>query len=194
MYYPDRIFPNEVSQGLPSATSLASCNLDRANKIAKKISSKNFQVYVNDDVVGTQTYGAVKNVLAIACGIFMGQNLGHNAVAALLTRGMKEIVQISDALGGKKDTILEVCGIGDFVLTCTSLNSRNVSLGFMIGKNDQNIKKYLKNTTVEGFYTIGSVKKISETHSLDLPICDALFEVLYNGKQVDLIREECFRQ
>jgi len=125
-------FAIEVAQGLPSALTLAG---EREPEIlAHAMSSPNFRLYTSDDIIGTQIGGAVKNVLAIACGIVAGKKLGENAKAALITRGLAEIIRLGQACGARAETLMGLSGLGDTVLTCSSLKSRNMSLGYALGE------------------------------------------------------------
>lgn len=125
-------FAFEVAQNLPAALTLAS--EWGVENLALAISSPMFRIYTTDDIIGTQIGGAVKNVLAIACGIVAGRKIGENARAALITRGLAEIVRLGIALGARAETLMGLSGLGDVVLTCTSLQSRNMSLGYELGK------------------------------------------------------------
>ena len=130
-------FAGEVARGLPTAVTLASRDLPLAHQIAHAIAGPVFRPYVSDDPIGAEAGGAVKNVLAIACGIVEGRGLGRSAHAALITRGFAELTRLAVALGGEAETVAGLCGLGDLVLTCSSPQSRNMSLGLALGRGER---------------------------------------------------------
>lgn len=178
-------FADEVAKGLPSATTLASNDIALARKVSKHIGTPYFRPYISDDMIGTQMGGALKNVLAIACGMITEKGLGHNAQAALITRGIAEMNRLCLKMGGKSETLLGLSGVGDVMLTCHSQKSRNFSLGMEIaaGKSLSHILKERK-TVQEGAYSAISVKALAEKHGIELPICFAVHDILHQG--VDL--------
>src|SRR5690606_34688152 len=127
-------FAGEVARGLPTAVTLACADRDLGEQLARAIASPTFRPYLADDLIGAEAGGAVKNVLAIACGIVEGRGLGRSAHAAVITRGFAEIVRVTEALGGNPATVTGLCGLGDLVLTCSSPQSRNMSLGLALGQ------------------------------------------------------------
>ena len=127
-------FANLVAQGKPTAVTVASKNLKLSEKVRDLLINKKFRVYINNDIIGVQVYGAIKNILAIAAGITEGLGYGENARAAIICRGVNEIEKVSLAFGGKKQTSLSLSGIGDIFLTCSSVSSRNYAFGLLIGK------------------------------------------------------------
>jgi glycerol-3-phosphate dehydrogenase (NAD(P)+) len=170
-------FANEISQGLPAISSLACDDIVIANFLADKLSTYNFKLYPNSDIIGTQLYGALKNVLAIMCGISIGFNLGENAKAALITKGIKEIVQIIRAKKADLKTIFEPAGAGDLFLTCNSTQSRNTSLGIEIVKFGSFNKSLLRHH-VEGVYTTNGLSKMIRSLNLTLPIFDLTCKII----------------
>ena len=176
-------FAIDLANGLPTALTLASKSDSMLEYVGELMASNNFRPYFNDDIIGVQIGGALKNVIAIATGIAMGKKLGDGAIASLITRGMNEIISFGIEMGAKKETFFGLSGLGDLVLTATNLKSRNTRLGNQIGITDG-----LKNTSndlTEGFYTTNAVYNISKKKKIKLPIIDAVYNILYNGASVD---------
>lgn len=173
-------FANEVARYLPSALILASEDIKSSIKLAKIISSRNFRLYVSDDVIGVQLGGAIKNIYAIGAGIVKGLNYGENARAAFLTRSIAEMVKICMVLGGKKESIFGLSGVGDIFLTCNSENSRNFVLGRSIGKGLE-IKNIISEnqTLAEGYYTSKALYFLLKNKKIDTPIMLGIYNILY---------------
>ncbi len=184
-------FADEVGLNLPTAVTIASENEDIAKVVASSLRHTRFRCYVSDDPVGVQVAGAVKNVLAIACGIVRGRGFGNNATAALITRGLAEMRRLGLALGGKSDTFLGLSGVGDVTLTCSSEQSRNMRLGIALGKEGANVPKILKDSPslAEGVPTVAAVLKLSQTLSIPMPLCDAVYAILYNHVSIEDVVE-----
>lgn len=184
-------FADEVGLNLPTAVTIASKNEDIAKIVASSLRHTRFRCYVSDDPVGVQVAGAVKNVLAIACGIVRGRGFGNNATAALITRGLAEMRRLGLALGGRGDTFLGLSGVGDVTLTCSSEQSRNMRLGIALGKEGANVPKILKDSPslAEGVPTVAAVLKLTQTLSIPMPLCDAVYAVLYNHVLIDDVVE-----
>jgi len=174
-------FADEVIKGLPTASVLSSKSNKTLTEISSIISHKKFRTYFNNDIVGTQIGGAMKNVIAIASGIIIGSNLGHNAGAAIITRGLSEIIDLGTQMGAKKSTFYGLSGIGDLSLTCSSLKSRNTKLGYLLAKG-----KSKTNQLFEGLESCESVCKLGDKFSLELPICNAVKKIL-NGSDINKI-------
>ncbi len=172
-------FANEIKQGLPAISSIACSDITTANHLAKILSTDNFKLYPNQDIIGTQLYGALKNVLAIMCGIVVGFELGENAKAALITKGIKEIDQLIKSKNADHKTILEPAGVGDLFLTCNSTQSRNTSLGIKIAQSGS-FSEALSDQHVEGVYT---AKALSKT--ISLPIFDLIYKIINEGLKID---------
>ena len=174
-------FAAEVIKGLPTASVLSSKSNQILNEVSSIISHKKFRTYFNNDIVGTQVGGAVKNVIAIAAGVIIGSKLGHNAGAAIITRGLSEIIDLGVQMGAKKSTFYGLSGIGDLTLTCSSLKSRNTKLGYLLanGKNKTN-------QLFEGLESCESICKLGKNFSLELPICNAVKKIL-NGSDINKI-------
>ncbi len=172
-------FAEEVAKGLPTAITLASGDLDFAQRIAEALHTPRLRIYANQDVIGAEVGAAVKNVLAIATGICDGLGLGLNARAALMTRGLAEITRFGMALGAKRETFMGLAGLGDLILTCTGDLSRNrrVGLALAAGKSVQTIQQELGHVA-EGVSTTNEVARRAAMLGVDMPITDALHEVL----------------
>ncbi len=172
-------FSSEIHMNLPTALTLAGPTLEKAKTLAKTLSSDTLRLYPSDDVKGVLFGGAFKNVLAIGAGMIEGAKLGENARAAFLTRGFSEMRQLAVALGAKEKTLFGLSGLGDLILTGTSLKlSRNYNYGFHLIQSEG-----FANTeeTVEGLNTLLQTYKLSEKLNLDLPLAKALFNVLNKG-------------
>ena len=184
-------FAKLVAEKKPTAVTLACKNVKTANNIKDLLAHKYFRVYLNTDIVGVQLNGAIKNILAIAAGIADGLGYGENARATVISRGLNEIEKVSIAMGGKKNTILTLSGIGDILLTCTSISSRNYSFGFYLGKGISH-KKILKNksTVTEGIENSKALYLIKKKLKLDTPILDSVYKVLVKKRPINKIVSE----
>lgn len=184
-------FADEVGLNLPTAVTVASDNEDIAKDVASSLRHKQFRCYVSDDLIGVQVAGALKNVLAIACGIVRGKGFGNNAAAALITRGLAEMRRLGLALGGKSDTFLGLSGVGDVTLTCSSEQSRNMRLGIALGKKGANVAKILQESPfiAEGVPTVEAVLKLAQTFSIPMPLCQAVYAILYDQVSINEVIE-----
>jgi glycerol-3-phosphate dehydrogenase (NAD(P)+) len=177
-------FAAEVARELPAALTLAS-ESDGA-KLALAMSSPGFRLYTTDDIIGTQIGGAVKNVLAIACGIVAGRALGENARAALITRGLAEIIRLGVALGARAETLMGLSGLGDVVLTCSSPQSRNMSLGFALGQGvPLNEILAARSGVTEGITTAAATLGLARRHGVDMPVVSAVDLILRDKANID---------
>ena len=179
-------FAGEVARGLPSAVTVACEDEDMAVALATALSGPVFRPYLADDLIGAETGGALKNVLAIACGIVEGRELGRSAHAAVITRGFAEIVRVAQALGGKAETVAGLCGLGDLVLTCSSPQSRNMSLGLALGQG-MSVEQALagKRSVAEGYESAPAVRELTRKLGVETPICEAVAAVLAGETTVD---------
>ncbi len=179
-------FAAEVAAGLPTAVTLASRDTAAGEALVTALGGRAFRPYLTDDIIGAQIGGAVKNVLAIACGIVAGRQLGDNARAALITRGLAEMTRLGEALGGRRDTLMGLSGLGDLVLTCTSAKSRNTSLGLALAAGED-AAAYLagRSSVAEGAATAGAVLELAARHGVDLPICRAVDAIVNRGAAID---------
>jgi glycerol-3-phosphate dehydrogenase (NAD(P)+) len=173
-------FAEEVARGLPTAVTVAATDALAAEEVAQRLRGETLRAYVSDDLTGVEVGGAVKNVLAIAAGASDGLRFGHNARAALITRGLAETGRLSAALGGKRETLMGLAGLGDLVLTCTSDLSRNRRVGLALaeGKPLSAILSELGHVA-EGVAAARNVRALCATFDVDMPICDAVYRVLY---------------
>ncbi len=173
-------FAHEVAAGLPTAVTLA-CEggEDQWQRLAPAIARDTFRPYYSDDVIGAEVGGAVKNVLAIACGVVEGLKLGQNARNALITRGFAEMLRYGTALGGKPETLNGLCGLGDLVLTCSSTSSRNFSLGKALGEGGKAADLMADRRTVaEGAHTAPVLRKLAAKRGVAMPIVEAVGRLL----------------
>ena len=175
-------FAEEVARGLPTAVTVAATDADVARAAARRLRRDVFRAYVSDDLAGVEVGGAVKNVLAIAAGTSDGLGFGHNARAALITRGLAETGRLSAALGGRRETLMGLAGLGDLVLTCTGDLSRNrrVGLGLAQGRPLAEILGELGHVA-EGVTAARDVRALCAALRVDMPICEAVFRVLYEN-------------
>ncbi|ESQ84953.1 glycerol-3-phosphate dehydrogenase [Asticcacaulis sp. AC466] len=174
-------FAREVAMGLPSAVTIACEDAALGARIAATIAGPTFRPYQSTDLIGAEAGGAIKNVIAIACGIAEGKGLGRNAHAALITRGFAEMSRMAMALGAQFETMAGLCGLGDLVLTCSSPQSRNMSVGLALGQG-QSLEQFLadKVSVAEGVQSAPAVVDLGRKHKVELPICEAVNAVL-NG-------------
>jgi glycerol-3-phosphate dehydrogenase (NAD(P)+) len=179
-------FAAEVARGLPSAVTLACADEALGEALAGALAAPAFRPYLADDLIGAEVGGAIKNVLAIACGISEGRGLGRSAHAALITRGFAEMTRLGVTLGGKPETVAGLCGLGDLVLTCSSPQSRNMSLGLALGQG-QTVEQALagKRSVAEGYESAPAVVELSDRLGVDMPICRATAAVLAGRCSVD---------
>ncbi|MBD3730483.1 MAG: NAD(P)-dependent glycerol-3-phosphate dehydrogenase [Sphingomonadales bacterium] len=173
-------FAHEVAAGLPTAVTLAcSGGESQWERLAPQIARPAFRPYYSDDVTGAEIGGSVKNVLAIACGVVEGLQLGQNARAALIARGYAEMLRFGEALGARSETLAGLCGLGDLVLTCSSTSSRNFSLGKALGEGQSPAALMADRRTVaEGAHTAPVLAQLAQTRVVDMPIVAAVCRLL----------------
>jgi glycerol-3-phosphate dehydrogenase (NAD(P)+) len=176
-------FAEEVVASQPTAVSAASDNFMLARQVQSELSCGAFRIYANNDLVGTETAGALKNIMAIAAGMLSGLGLGSNSLAALITRGLAEMSRFAVACGGKVETMNGLAGLGDLVLTCTGTLSRNRSLGYELGRG-RRLEDVLSDMheVVEGVPTTRAVATAAAEMGVDMPITSAVNSVLYAGR------------
>lgn len=185
-------FAKEVAEGSPTAVTVASADRSLAARIQKEFSDPSFRIYVNDDLVGVELGGALKNVIAIAAGICSGLGLGHNSAAALMTRGLAEITRLAVACGAQPQTMAGLAGLGDLVLTCTGGLSRNRSVGIALGQGQRlaEIIAGMRGTVAEGVLTTNAALGLARKHGVEMPITEQMYAILQDGKSpLDAIRE-----
>ena len=184
-------FALEVAAGDPTAVVLASADAKLASEVQEEFSGPRFRLYTNDDVIGTEIAGAVKNVIAIAAGICTGLELGTNAVAALVTRGLAEMTRLAVALGGRRETLSGLAGVGDLILTATGELSRNRSVGIELGKG-RDLSEILGSTrrVAEGVGSAAATLELARRTKVEMPITEQVHTVLTAGRVTrDAIRE-----
>jgi glycerol-3-phosphate dehydrogenase (NAD(P)+) len=185
-------FAKEVAEGNPTAVTVASTDASLAARVQKEFSDPSFRIYVNDDLVGVELGGALKNVIAIAAGICNGLGLGHNSAAALMTRGLAEITRLAVACGAQPQTMAGLAGLGDLVLTCTGGLSRNRSVGTALGQGQQlnEIIAGMHGSVAEGVLTTNAALGLARKHGVEMPIAEQMYAILHDGKSpLDAIRE-----
>jgi len=176
-------FAAEVARGLPTAVTIAAQDIDYAQRVAELFHCTQFRTYTSDDLIGVELGGSVKNVLAIAAGISDGLGYGSNARAALITRGLAEIMRLGTRLGGRRETFMGLAGVGDLVLTCTDDQSRNRRLGLALGRGVPLATAVEQiGQAVEGLHTARELDSLARRHEVDMPITEQVKRVLYDGE------------
>jgi glycerol-3-phosphate dehydrogenase (NAD(P)+) len=177
-------FAAEAARGDPTAIAIASQDEALTAAVQRELSDPAFRVYTNDDVVGVELGGALKNIIAIASGVCHGLGLGHNSVAALITRGLAEITRLATACGGRAETMAGLAGLGDLVLTCTGGLSRNRSVGVELGRgrNLPEIISGMHGMVAEGVFTTDAAVQLARTHGVEMPITEQMHAILNQGK------------
>jgi glycerol-3-phosphate dehydrogenase (NAD(P)+) len=179
-------FAADVVADLPTAVTLAGEDVTLAHSLAGAMSRRSFRIYVSDDLNGVQTGGAVKNVIAIAAGICSGKQLGASALAALTTRSFAELRRLAEVLGAEPDTLFGLSGLGDLILTCSSTQSRNFSLGVELGHGKPLADILASRRSVsEGVYTASVVEDLARKHGIEMPVCQAVANIVNAGADVD---------
>lgn len=179
-------FAHEIVANKPAATTITSLDKNIANYIQDALTSPAFRPYITADIIGAQIAGALKNVIAIACGIAHGMHMGESARASLVTRGLAEIARLGTAMGARHETFLGLSGVGDMMLTCSSEKSRNFSLGYELGsgKNIADILKSRKNVT-EGVHTAKAATDLARKHNVEMPISMTVHKCVNEGLPLD---------
>ena len=181
----------EVGRGVPTAVVSASKDQKAAELVQDLFMSPRFRVYASDDVTGVELAAALKNVIALCAGCCDGMGCGDNTKAALMTRGLTEIARLGVAMGGRKETFAGLAGVGDLIVTCTSMHSRNRRCGILIGKGiepAQAVKEI--GAVVEGYYAAANAKTLADKLGVEMPIAAAAYEVLYHGKDPKVVLQE----
>lgn len=177
-------FAQEVARGDPTAITIASQDANLLRTVQQEFSDPRFRVYTNSDVVGVELGGALKNIIAIAAGICDGLGLGHNSVAALITRGLAEMTRLVVACGGRADTMAGLAGLGDLVLTCTGGLSRNRSVGAELGRGKKlpDIISNMRGMVAEGVFTTTAAVGLAHARGVEMPITQQMYAILHEGK------------
>jgi len=181
-------FAQEVARDLPTAVTLAASDSDTGQRLAAAIGVPHFRPYLSDDPVGAEIGGAVKNVLAIACGIVTGRRMGDNARAALITRGLAEIVRLGVAKGARPETLMGLSGLGDLTLTCNAMQSRNFSLGAALGEGralDEILNE--RRAVTEGVFSANAIVALADRLGVEMPICQAVNRIVNEGDNIDRV-------
>lgn len=188
-------FAAEVACDQPTAVTIASHNAALARSFMVALGSARFRTYLSEDPIGVEIGGAVKNVLAIACGIVVGRGLGDNARAALITRGLAEMIRLGLAKGGGAETFRGLSGLGDLVLTCSSAKSRNYALGLALGRG-KNLDAVLhrSRSVVEGVATAAAVARLVARLGIEMPISQAIDALLHRGESIDAMIDRLLRR
>ena len=185
-------FAKEVARGDPTAITVASRDAELAHTVQEEFSDPRFRVYTNDDVIGVELGGSLKNIIAIAAGVCDGLGLGHNSVAALITRGLAEMTRLVVACGGRLDTMAGLAGLGDLVLTCTGGLSRNRSVGVELGRGRKlsDIIAGMHGMVAEGVFTTNAAVDLARSRGVEMPIAEQMYAILQQGKApADAIHE-----
>ena len=175
----------EVGRGVPTAVVSASRDQSAAELVQDLFMNPRFRVYTSDDVIGVELGAALKNIIALCAGCCDGMGFGDNTKAALMTRGLSEIARLGKAMGGKTETFAGLAGVGDLIVTCCSMHSRNRRCGILIGQGtpvEQAVKEI--GAVVEGYYAAATAKTLADRLGVEMPICRAAYGVLYEGKGV----------
>jgi glycerol-3-phosphate dehydrogenase (NAD(P)+) len=177
-------FALEVARGDPTAITIASEDTELVLIVQKEFSGPSFRIYTNEDTVGVELAGALKNTIAIAAGTCTGLGLGHNSVAALITRGLAEMTRLVVACGGKAETMAGLAGLGDLVLTCTGGLSRNRNVGVELGRGRKlpEILAGMRGTVAEGVFTTTAAMELAQAHGVEMPITEQMHAILHAGK------------
>ncbi|MFZ4120289.1 MAG: NAD(P)H-dependent glycerol-3-phosphate dehydrogenase [Caulobacterales bacterium] len=179
-------FAKDVVRGLPTAITLAARDREAGQALVAAIGLPTFRPYLTDDLIGTEIGGAIKNVIAIACGVCEGRNLGDSARAALITRGFAEMSRLGRAMGARQETLNGLCGLGDLVLTCSSRSSRNMALGCALGEGLSLPEAMAGRLSVaEGAASAPAVVALAQRERVEMPICAAVASLLAGSLNVD---------
>lgn len=180
----------EVGRGIPTTVVVASDNKESAEFIQSALQTDSFRIYINEDVAGCEVAAALKNPIALSCGIIEGMKLGDNTIASLMTRGLAEITRLGVAMGAQWETFTGLAGVGDLIVTCTSVHSRNHRAGILIGEGMEAAKAVENVGTVEGYGCCRIANEIAKSLNVKTPIIDQLYKVCYEGvKPLEALRE-----
>ena len=182
-------FAIDLIKKLPVGLSLASDSAETSTIIKKVLQNDYVKLREVDDIIGVEVCGSIKNVIALSAGMLEGLKANESTKAMFITEAMHDMEAILDAFNCNKKTVLSYAGIGDLILTCTSTKSRNFSFGKLIGEktNREEIENYIKNTTIEGYYTLESIYKLLKDKEVSIPIIDLIYEIVVEGKNPELL-------
>jgi glycerol-3-phosphate dehydrogenase (NAD(P)+) len=184
-------FAKEVADHQPTAIIIASNNKDYGIQMQQAFNSKYFRVYLSDDLLGAELGGAIKNIIALGVGIAQGLGFGTNSRAALMTRGLAEMMRLGDALGAKRDTLTGLSGLGDLILTCSDIKSRNLRFGVLLGQgiDSESASKQI-DQVVEGIQTTKLVHTLAQKHEIRMPIISGIYDILYHHRPITEVLKE----
>lgn len=182
-------FAIDMVNNEPTALALAGTNEETINIVKENLANDTLKLRECSDLIGIQICGSIKNVIAIAAGMIKGLGYTESTLAFLINESLHDIKYLIDELGGDKKTVLSFAGVGDLLLTCTSTKSRNFSFGYTVGstKDPKQIKEFLENHTVEGYYTLSSIYKLVKTNNINLPIINLIYDIIMNDKDPNLL-------
>ena len=175
----------EVGRRIPTGVVAAADDLKIAEQVQDLFMNQRFRVYTSDDKIGTEICAALKNIIALCAGCCDGMGYGDNTKALLMTRGLAEMARLGVALGGKKETFTGLAGVGDLIVTCCSMHSRNRRCGILIGQG-KDVQEAIKEVgaVVEGYYAAANARTLAQKAGVEMPIAQAAYEVLYEGRDV----------
>ena len=178
----------EVGRGIPTGVVAAADRQEDARLVQDLFMNQRFRVYTSDDKIGTEICAALKNIIALCAGCSDGMGCGDNTKALLMTRGLAEMARLGVALGGKKETFTGLAGVGDLIVTCCSMHSRNRRCGILIGKGTP-VQEAVKEigAVVEGYYAAANARTLARKTGVEMPIAQAAYEVLYEGRDVSTV-------
>lgn len=187
--------PEEVTYGLPTTLVIACQNRKIGERLQKLLSFDNIRVYYQEDIIGCEIGGAIKNVIAIASGILDGKNFGINTKSALISRGLAEIIRLGMRLGASPLTFAGLSGVGDLIVTCFSKYSRNYQLGFALGKGKK-LEEFLrkKKGVIEGYHTAKTIYQLKEKYNVEMPICESIYQILFLKKDIDEVIKKLLKR
>ena len=183
-------FAIDIAKYVPIGLTLSSKNKQTIKVCKKALENRNLKLRENNDIIGTEICGSIKNVIAIASGMIDGMGLPESTQAMFITESLHDIKELIKALGGDGKTILSFAGFGDLLLTCTSTKSRNFRFGKLIGekKSKEEINEFINSTTIEGLYTLKSIHKLIKNKKVDIPIIDLIYDIVFNDENPDEIK------
>jgi glycerol-3-phosphate dehydrogenase (NAD(P)+) len=182
----------EVGRGMPTAVVAASEDRTSAELVQDLFMNHRFRIYTSSDILGVEIGAALKNVIALCAGCCMGMGYGDNTRAMLMTRGLTEIARLGVAMGARKETFAGLTGVGDLIVTCTSMHSRNCRAGILLGQGKKvpEIMEAMGGAVVEGYYAAASAKQLADRTGVEMPITTGAYQVLYEGKDPHLVLEQ----
>lgn len=185
----------EVGRGIPTGVVAACPDASMSHRVQDIFMNERFRVYTSPDIVGVELSGALKNVIALCAGVCDGMNFGDNTKALMMTRGLTEVARLGMALGSRHETFAGLAGVGDLIVTCTSMHSRNHRAGILIGQG-KDVETAMREvgSVVEGYYAAQSAKMLAEKVGVEMPIMTATYQVLYEGRDVNEAVHELLRR